>query len=430
MAGEPPDIRPDKETASLAGDAVEAVIRSQWGRILASLTKTFNDFQLAEDALQDAVESALIHWRRNGLPRTPAAWLIQTARRKAIDRLRRKTNFRSREAEITRLIELDADDNDRERLAMNESAIPDHRLEMIFTCCHPALEEKSRLALTLRTLGGLTTEEIARAFLDRREAMAARLTRARKKIALAGIPYEIPDNTQLPERLNSVLSVIYLIFNEGYLASAGDSPIRSELTDEAIRLSRLVVRLMPEETEAAGLLALLMLHNARKPARTDTDGHIVPLEEQDRQSWDQADIAEGTAILKQALARGRVGAYQLQAAISACHCEAPSWSETDWAQILALYDLLEAVMPNPVVRLNRLLALAQLRGPEEALQGMDALAGTLEAYQPFHAARADLLARTGQTDEARKAYGAAIALSTTPAERAFLETRLARLSTG
>ena len=420
-------IRPkDTGAISSASNAVESAIRADWSQILASLTKTFGGFQLAEDALQDAVESALHHWQRNGLPRSPAAWLVQTARRKAIDRLRRQANFRSKEAEIARLIELDAVDNDREKRA-ETAMIPDHRLEMIFTCCHPSIEEKSRLALTLRTLGGLTTEEIARAFLDRREAVAARLTRAKKKIALAGIAYEVPAKEQLPERLNSVLSVIYLIFNEGYLASAGDSPIRSELTDEAIRLARLVAQLMPQETEAGGLLALLILHDAREPARTDGEGQIVALEEQDRESWDSAGITEGIAILKQALSRGRVGAFQLQAAISACHCEAPSWAETDWAQILALYDLLEAVSPNPVVRLNRLLAVAQLRGPEEALSAMAPLAAALETYQPFHAARADLLARAGQADEAHKAYDAAIALSATGAEKAFLEARKAQL---
>lgn len=414
--------------APVEAGAIEETVRTQWGRILAALAGSFGDFQLAEDALQDAVESALGHWRRNGLPRNPPAWLLQTARRKAIDRLRRQASFAAKQDAIAHLIELDARDNEREMVPGEaSSAIPDHRLEMIFTCCHPALEEKSRVALTLRTLGGLSTAEIARAFLDRKEAVAARLTRAKKKIAKAKIAYEVPAAERLPQRLDSVLSVIYLIFNEGYMASAGDSPIRAELTDEAIRLARLVVELMPDAAEAAGLLALMLLHNARKPARLDAQGRIVPLEEQDRRRWDGDAIAEGTSILKAALARGQVGAFQLQAAISACHCEAQSFEETDWAQILALYDLLVAVSPTPVVRLNRLLALARLRGAEAALAEIDALDDALAGYQPYHAARAHLLAESGCGEEARRAYDRAIDLSATEAEREFLRARKAML---
>lgn len=421
------DNAPDPDIAPADAGAIDRIVRTEWGRLLAALTRSFGDFQLAEDSLQDGVESALRHWRSNGLPRNPAAWLLQTARRKAIDRLRRQANFDAKQDAIAHLIELDARDNALEITSAETSVIPDHRLEMIFTCCHPALEEKSRVALTLRTMGGLSTSEIARAFLDKKETVAARLTRAKKKITTAGISYEVPGAAHLPQRLDSVLSVIYLIFNEGYLASAGDSPIRAELTDEAIRLARMLLRLMPDTTEAAGLLALMLLHNARKPARLDTQGRIVPLEEQERGRWDAPAVAEGTAVLKAALARGQVGAFQLQAAISACHCEAPSWEETDWAQILALYDLLEAVRPTPVVRLNRLLALARLRGAGEALEAMADLADPLSDYQPYHAAKAHLLAECGHTAEAGIAYDAAIRLSRAEAERAFLRDRKALL---
>jgi len=417
-------------TDNPAHQAIDAAIRNEWGRILASLTKTLGDLQLAEDCLQDAVESALHHWGKNGLPRSPAAWLMQTARRKAIDRIRRSRNFASKEKEISHLMEMDAEIAARD-LMDNETAtddiIPDKRLEMIFTCCHPAIEEKSRLALTLRTIGGLSTEEIARAFLDRTEAMAARLTRSKKKIASAGIPYVIPEKDALPERLHSVLGVIYLIFNEGYSATRGDSQVRQSLCQEALRLATLVHDLLPDEPEAAGLLALITLHDARRTARLKNGGNFVPLEFQDRTDWDQQKISGGNAILKSALAKGRIGPYQLQAAISGCHANAASWQETDWQEISALYQLLYQMVPTPVVRLNQACALAHSKSAEAALKLLDEVSAELGTYQPFHAARADLLKRSGDFAGASAAYGAAIELTSNSSEKVWLEKMKAGL---
>lgn len=410
-----------------ASRIIDLTIRKHWGRILASLTKTLGNLQLAEDSLQDAVESALIHWKRSGLPNSPPAWLLQTARRKAIDRIRRDRNFKTKADEISYLIELDGTANAQDGNSIRNETIPDERLRMVFTCCHPAIEEKSRIALTLRTIGGLTTEEIARAFLDKTEAMAARLTRAKKKITLAKIPYEIPQADALAERLNSVLNVIYLIYNEGYSALKGENLYRDELIGEALRLAGLVRHLLPQEPEPAGLEALILLHESRREARTDTGGNMVPLEYQDRTCWDQNAIADGIALLKEALGRGKIGPYQLQAAISACHLEAPDWAHTDWAQIAALYELLSAMQPSPVVKLNYLYALSHTRQLAEVLELVDELAKELESYQPFHAARADILNRAGKYDEARSAYQRAITLCDNTTERTFLEKRLAVL---
>lgn len=403
---------------------IDRTVREEWGRILASLVKTVGDLQLAEDSLQDAVVAAMNHWQKNGLPNSPAAWLITAARRKAIDRLRRDRNFDSRQDEIAYLMELDnqADGGHAE-------VIPDKRLEMIFTCCHPALAEKTKVALTLRTLGGLTTEEIAHAFLDKPDAMAQRLVRAKKKISLAGIPYKIPDGSVLPERIASVLSVIYLIFNEGYSASTGDTLTRTDLIEEAIRLARIVRQLMPDDTEVGGLLALMLLHDARRFARTGKQGELIPLEAQNRARWDRAKITEGEHILETVLPKQHLGPYQLQAAISAVHAQSPSWQATDWSQIEALYNLLYAIQPSPVIRINQAVAVSYARSPEAALAMLDEAAsgGTLNAYQPYFAARADMLARAGKTEDAKKCFNTAVNLSDNSLEKAFLHDKIADL---
>lgn len=405
---------------------IEKTVREEWGRILASLVKTLGDFQLAEDCLQDAIVSAMGHWVRNGLPRSPAAWLITTARRKAIDRLRRDRTVADKQDEIFHLLELEHQASGQ----CDPEIIPDKRLEMIFTCCHPALEEKTRVALTLRTLGGLTTEEIALAFLDQPNAMAQRLVRAKKKIALAGIPYDVPDETALPERLSSVLRVIYLIFNEGYSATSGDRPTRNDLSEEALRLARIVRELLPDETEVAGLLALILLHDSRRSARIDGQGEMIALEDQDRTLWDQAKIAEGAALLKTVLSRRPLGPYRLQAAISAVHAESRSWQMTDWNQIEALYALLHCLQPSPVVRVNQAMAASHARSPEAALAMLDEAAGDgqLDRYQPYFAAKADLLARAGRREEAKACFERAIDLSDNGSERAFLTGKASRLA--
>jgi len=405
--------------------AIDQTVREEWGRILASLIKTLGDFQLAEDCLQDAVVSAISHWQKNGLPNSPAAWLITAARRKATDRLRKDKNFASKQGEISYLLDLHNqvfDENEPD-------VIPDKRLEMIFTCCHPALEEKTRVALTLRTLGGLTTEEIASAFLDKPEAMAQRLVRAKKKIALAGIPYEIPENTDLPERITSVLSVIYLVFNEGYSASSGDSLTRTDLSEEAIRLARIVRQLLPAETEIGGLLALMLLHDSRRFARTDENGGMISLEDQNRNRWDKSKIAEGAAVLEEVLPEGRIGPYQIQAAISAVHAQSPSWSQTDWPQIAAFYRLLYSIQPSSVVRINWAFAVSWADSIEAAMQMLEEANsdGKLNSYQPYFAARADLLVRSGKLTEAITDLQRAIDLSENARERAFLERKKTRI---
>lgn len=414
-----PDIPPPSSLAAI----LEQVVRQEWGRLVAALIRTLRDFQLAEDCLQDAVESALGHWGRNGVPRAPAAWLLQTARRKVIDRLRRDANFRQKEPEIAALAELD-----RETLLEPEHmTIPDERLSLIYTCCHPALDEKSKIALTLRTVAGLTTPEIARAFLDSEATMAQRLVRAKQKIKLAQIPYRVPEPADLPERAQAVLKVIYLVFNEGHAATAGDSLTRISLAEEAIRLARLVVRLQPGLGEAKGLLALMLLGAARFPARTDPDGRFVPLGEQDRTLWDQEKIREGSALVIAATAAGPPGPYLLQAAISAVHAASADHAATDWPQIVHLYDSLAKLTPNPVIRLNRAIAASFAAAPELAIDEMAQLAADLPDYQPYQAALADILRRSGRTHDAALAYGRAIALSANEAEKAFLQDRLAAM---
>ena len=406
-------------------ETIDKTVREEWGRILASLVKTLDDFQLAEDCLQDAIVSAFNHWKRNGRPKSPAAWLITTARRKAIDKLRRDKNFAAKQADIANLTELDNQPEECDDV----TAIPDKRLEMIFTCCHPAIEEKSRVALTLRTLGGLKTEEIASAFLDKSETMAQRLVRAKNKIKLAGIPYEIPSGEAMPERLSSVLRVIYFIFNEGYSASSGDQLIRAELTEEAIRLARIVSTLLPDETEVSGLLALMLLHDSRRYARTADDGEMIALEHQNRDRWDRAKIAEGSEILKRILPKQRIGSFQLQAAISAVHAQSPSWASTDWLQIEALYQLLYTIQPSPVVRLNQAIAVSYSRSVEAGLKMLNEEVFTeqMNTYQPYMAAKADLHLRSGNVGEAELCLMRAIELTKNEQEKAFLTRKIANL---
>lgn len=405
--------------------AIEKTVRDEWGRILAALVKTLGDFQLAEDSLQDAIISAMQNWQINGLPRSPAAWLIATARRKAIDRLRRDRNFKSKQADISYLLDLEHQADD----AGVPEPIPDKRLEMIFTCCHPALEEKTRVALTLRTLGGLTTEEIAAAFLDRPDAMAQRLVRAKRKIALAGIPYQVPDHLVRPERLSSVLGVLYLIFNAGYSGGTGEIPVRSDLTEEAIRLARIICELLPDEPEVGGLLALMLLHDSRRFARSDASGNLVPLELQNRKRWDVSKIVEGAALLEDILPKQRVGPYQVQAAISALHAQSASWEETDWPQIEALYQMLYRMQPTPVVYINLAVAVSYARSTDVALEMLETVAddGRLNRYQPFFAAKADVLSRAGNPAAAKACFQTAVDLTANCFEKQFLERKILSL---
>lgn len=414
---------PDSGPEADARKAAEAVAREHSGRLLSLLIKDVRDFQLAEDCLQDALESAVLHWARNGPPASPQAWLLKTARRKAIDRIRRMRSFEKKSAEYAALLTLDQHHDE----TAGADAVPDERLRLMFTCCHPALEAKTRVALTLRTLCGLTTAEIARAFLDSEDAMAQRLARARRKIAKAGIPYAVPDDDALPERLNSVLAVIYLVFSEGYAATAGPSQLRIALCDEAIRLGRVLGELKPGVAEIEGLLSLMLLNHSRRAARMAKDGRLVPLSAQDRGLWDRASISEGSALLERAQARGRPGLYQMQAAISAVHARALSHDRTDWREIVLIYDGLHALSANPVYLLNRAVALSYAATPQSGLEALEPLEAALAAYQPFHAAKADFLRRAGRTLEAQAAYRRAIALSRNDSERAFLEARLEAL---
>lgn len=407
---------------SPVGASIDRLIREDWGRILAALTSRLGDYTLAEDSLQDAVIEALSHWP-NALPRHPDAWLLAVARRKALDRLRRAETASRKEAELALWL-----DQTRSDEGEHMGVIPDHRLELIFICCHPALEEKTRIALTLRAIGGLTTAEIAAAFLDKPETMAARLTRAKHKIRQAGIPFKIPATEELSDRIGAVLRVVYLIFNEGFRSNSAEL-IRADLVGEGIRLGRILMGLLPDDPEVKALLALMLLGDSRRLTRMDQAGAYVPLEVQNRVRWDKARIREGIALVKQALGMGPPGPYALQAAISAVHAEAPDFAATDWAQIVALYDLLLARRSNPVVLINKAVALSYLEGPAAALALLDGLpthAG-LARYQPFHACRADLLARMGRVEGAAGHYRQAIALATSDAEKTFLTRRLAAL---
>jgi RNA polymerase sigma-70 factor, ECF subfamily len=399
---------------------IEWIFRAEYGRAVAVLVRAFGDIDVAEEAVQEAFTTAVSLWPSAGLPPSPAGWIITTARNRAIDRLRREASRHDRhtQAALLQMGDVPAEDG----------PVPDERLRLIFTCCHPALGLPARVALTLRLLGGLTTAEIANAFLVPEPTMAQRLVRAKGKIRDAKVPYRVPGEADLPARVDAVLAVVYLIFNEGHTASSGDHLVRADLSAEAIRLGRLLADLLPDEPEVLGLLALMLLVEARRETRTSGEGALVPLAEQDRGRWDHALIAEGHALVRTCLRRNQPGPYQIQAAINAVHTDAPTAAATDWLQVAQLYDQLLAVAPTPIVALNRAVAIAEVDGPQPALALVDAL--DLDGYHPFHVTRADLLRRLGRTTEALDAYDAAIAQCGNATERAFLERARDDLATG
>jgi RNA polymerase sigma-70 factor (ECF subfamily) len=411
-----------------ASSSIDRVFREEQGRIMASLIAAVRDFELAEEAVMDAYERALERWTVDGVPDNPAAWITRTARNRAIDRVRRRTNWRRKEAALSALLDQRAAEAEETRAMRHE--VPDERLRLIFTCCHPALSPEARVGLTLRTLCGLSTPEIARAFLIPEATLAQRLVRAQRKIREAGIPYRVLPAELLGERLQSVLAVIYLVFNEGYSASAGEEVVRRELCAEAIRLARVLLELMPDEPDVLGLLALMLLHDSRRRARVDADGIPILLDRQDRGLWDRLQIVEGLTLVERALRGGPPSAYPIQAAIAALHARAERAADTDWAQIAALYRVLEELVPTDVVRLNRAVAIALAGDLEEGLRRVDGLiaGGTLSGYVMLQAARADLLRRLERWDEARAAYDVAISLCHNEGHRVLLTRRLADVS--
>ena len=403
--------------------AVDAVYRSDWGRIVATLIRQFGDFELAEDAAQEAFTAAVDQWRTQGVPESPRAWIIQTAKHKVIDRLRRQTRLQEKLEQFPGLsIEPTIDGPD-----LDFAEIPDDRLRLIFTCCHPAISLEAQLALTLRTLGGLQTDEIARAFLVPTATMAQRLVRAKRKIRDAGIPFSIPDTSDMPERLDAVLQAIYLIFNEGYAPTRGNPLVRADLCAEAIRLGRLVTTLLAPNppAEATALLALMLLHDSRREARLDDEGDLVILEEQDRSRWNRPQINEALALVNEALS-GTPGPFALEAALAAEHCKAARYEDTNWPRIVRLYDLLRESLPSPIIALNRAVAVGMANGPQSAVTLIDELAnsGELDGYHLLHAARADMLRRMGANREAAESYEVALGLVSNESERRFLERRL------
>lgn len=399
---------------------VEQVFRAEYGRVVAVLVRALGDIDLAEDAAQEAFAVAVDRWPAEGLPPSPVGWLVTTARRRAIDRLRREARGREKLAEAALLHSAGE--------VEEEGPVPDERLRLVFSCCHPALSREAQVALTLKLLGGLSTGEIARAFLVREATMAQRLVRAKGKIRAARIPYRVPAEEELPGRLEPVLAVVYLVFNEGHTATSGDRLARAELCAEAVRLGRLLLGLLPDEPEVRGLLALMLLTEARRPARGDGTRALVPLPEQDRSRWDRALVAEGQDLVRECLRLGRPGPYQLQAAIAAVHSDAAVAAHTDWRQILALYDQLLALSPTPVVALNRAVAVAEVHGAGPALALVEDVG--LAGYHPFHAVRAELLRRLGRTAEAAEEYAAALRLTANAAERSYLRARLSSLEPG
>jgi RNA polymerase sigma-70 factor, ECF subfamily len=409
-------------------ETVDAVYRSESRRILATLIRLLGDFDLAEEALHDAFMAAMEQWPRDGVPANPRTWLVSAGRFKAIDRMRRRARFDASLGELAERLELEARSAPADG-GLDEDRVDDDRLRLVFTCCHPALTPDARIALTLREVCGLTTEEIARAFLSSPPTVAQRIVRAKGKIRDARIPYQIPARTDLPDRLDSVLHVIYLVFNEGYAASSGESLTRHDLSAEAIRLGRLIVELLPEP-EAEGLLALMLLHESRRAARVTAGGEVVLLDAQDRTLWNREQIAEGTRLVERAISSRRFGPYTLQAAIAAVHAEAPSAAATDWRQIVGLYDVLLRADPSPVVELNRAAAIAMRDGPAAGLRLIDAILarGDLADYALAHSARADLCRRLGRRDDARVSYARALTLTRQEPQRRFLERRLAELA--
>jgi RNA polymerase sigma-70 factor (ECF subfamily) len=409
------------EADAVIDAAIDSLWRSDWGRILATLIRLVGDFEVAEDAAQEAFTAAVDQWRTSGVPNSPRAWIIQTARHKAIDQIRRRTRFEEP------LESYSPAPNSPPMTFEEAPEIPDDLLRLIFTCCHPALALEAQVALTLRTVAGLETDEIARAFLVPEATMAQRLVRAKRKIRDAGIPYSVPAAIDMPDRIDAVLTVIYLVFNEGYAPTRGETLIRTDLCAEAIRLAHLIRTLMtPPPAEATGLVALMLLHDSRRGARLDEAGDLVVLEEQDRSRWDQGKIAEALPLVEEAL-RGGPGPFALQAAIAALHCQAARPEATDWPQIVRLYDVLERLQPSPIVSLNRAVAVAMVDGPQHGLALIDDLAGGLDNYHLLHAARADLLRRLGSSEEAARSYTRALALVSNESERRYLERRLREL---
>lgn len=413
------------EHAETVQDKLDTIYRSESRHVLATLIRLLGDFDLAEEALHDAFRAALEQWSRDGVPVNPRSWLVSAGRFKAIDSMRRRARFDASLAAIAQQIDLNTPDEDD----WDDDGIGDDRLRLIFTCCHPALALDARIALTLREVCGLTTEAIAHAFLTAPATLAQRIVRAKAKIRDAKIPYQVPSRAELPERLEAVLQVIYLVFNEGYSASSGDSLMRADLSAEAIRLARLLVQLLPEP-EVLGLLGLMLLHESRRQARSSPDGDLILLEEQNRSLWDRRQIAEGTALVERALSSRQPGPYMLQAAIAAVHAEAPDVAATDWSQLVGLYDLLVQIVPSPVIELNRAVVIAMRDGPPAGLALIDAILarGELADYHLAHAARADMLRRMGEIEQARAAYQQAFQLAQQEPERRFLARRLAELA--